>query len=110
MAARSYQITLAAAAQRLSDVYGDGAGVVNAAHDIPYRELHLHATGADAYLGADTLTTATVFGDIAHEEDGAPPESTHGVHFGPYESGPLKLSDLYAAGAGATLHILGIPF
>ena len=29
---------------------------------------------------------------------------------GPFTTGPLKLSDLYASGAGATLSILGVPY
>ena len=29
---------------------------------------------------------------------------------GPFASGPIKLSDLYAVGAGATLTILGVPY
>jgi hypothetical protein len=29
---------------------------------------------------------------------------------GPFTTGPVKLSDLYGIGAGATLTILGVPF
>jgi len=105
MAAKSYQLTLAAAALRLSDVYGDGAGVVNPVNDIPYRQILLTASGADAFVGASTQTvTATVFGI---QVDSASPEP---ASIGPYTSGPVKLSDFYVAGAGSTLHILAIPF
>ena len=33
-----------------------------------------------------------------------------GVSLGPFEAGPIKLSDLWVAGAGATISVLGIPF
>ena len=105
MAAKSYNLTLGAAALRLSDVYGDGAGVVNAAKDIPYRQILLSASGADAFIGgANQTVTGTDYG-IQVDSTALGPAS-----IGPYETGPVKLSDLYAAGAGATLHILAIPF
>lgn len=105
MAARSFNLTLAAAAVRLSDVYGDGATVVNAAHDIPYRQVLLAASGADAFVGAgDQSVTSSDYG-IQVDSTALVPAS-----IGPFETGPVKLSDLYAAGAGATLHILAIPF
>lgn len=105
MAVRHFQIALAAAAQRLSDVYGDGAGAVNAANDLPYRQILFSATGADAFLGDD--------GDVDSGDYGMLVESTAPVVpvvLGPFETGPVKLSSLYAAGAGSTLHILAIPF
>lgn len=106
MAARSYQLTLAAAAQRLSNVYG-GASLGNAIDpkaDIPYRQVLLQASGADAFVGMDNLTTSTVYGVSAHSTDLQP------VTLGPFDTGPIHLSDLWVAGAGATLHVLGIPF
>jgi hypothetical protein len=106
MAARHFQLALAAAAQRLSDVYGDGAGVINAAHDIPYRQILLSAAAADAFIGDDGQVTSTDYG-IRVDFDAT--NWTY-VSLGPFEMGPLKLSDFYAAGAGSTLHILAIPF
>lgn len=102
MAARSFQITLAAAAKRLSDVYNDGVGVVNAANDIPYRQL-LFTAEADSYLGSSSAVTSTTYGIKVATAATLP------TVLGPYETGPLKLSDLYGAGNGV-LHILGIPF
>lgn len=103
MAARSFQIALGAAAVRLSDVYEDGVGVVNAAKDVPYRQIQFSAQGAAAYVGGrDQVVTNTTFG-LYIEVD-----IVEGL--GPFETGPVKLSDFYAAGAGATLHILAIPF
>jgi hypothetical protein len=36
--------------------------------------------------------------------------ATQSTSLGPFDTGPLKLSDLYAVGAGATLTVLGVPF
>lgn len=106
MAARSFQLVLAAAAQRLSDVYGDGVGVVHAAHDLPYRQILLTAAVADAFLGGPDhgVDTTSVNYGLRVEFVLQP------VTIGPYETGPVKLSDLWAAGNGSTLHILAIPF
>jgi len=104
MAARHFNITLAAAAQRLSDVYGDGAGVQNAVKDIPYRQILLSAAGADAFVGDDADVSGTDYGAIVDSTALTP------VVLGPFEAGPLKLSDFWVAGAGSTLHILAIPY
>ena len=107
MAARSYQLALVAAAQRLSDVYADGVGVVKAEHDLPLRQVILSAAGAVAYIGSTALTTSTTYG--IRVEIGAAGGDLP-VSLGPFPTGPIKLSDLYAAGAGSTLHVLTIPF
>jgi hypothetical protein len=104
MAAKSFTLTTAAAATRLSDVYGDGAGVVNPANDIPYRQLLLQTDTADVVIG-DSTVTATNYGmKVAF----AVPAMI--VSIGPFDTGPVKLSQLFAIGAGGKLHILGIPF
>ena len=104
MSARSFNLTVGATRVRLSDVYGDGVGVVNAAHDIPYRQIILQAETADIEVGDVTVTT-TVFGVKLPSAAPAAP-----VSIGPFEAGPVKLSDLYAISTAATLHIFGIPF
>lgn len=102
MAARSFQITLTAGAKRLSDVYGDGPGVINAANDLPYRQI-LFTAEADSFLGSAATVTSTTYGiKIASA-------ATLPVALGAFETGPLKLSDLWGAGSGI-LHILAIPF
>ena len=107
MAARSFQLTLAAAAQRLSDVYGGPAGAdPSAALNVPYRQIILSASAADAFIGGSdqgASTTATVYGTMV-DAALAP------VSIGPFETGPVKLSDLWAAGASAVLHITAIPY
>jgi hypothetical protein len=94
---KTYQIALAATVKRLSDPFG-GSEALN----IPFRQLLL-VTSADAFLGSDnTVTTATGLKLAA--------AATSPLSIGPFDTGPLKLSDFYAVGAGATLTILGVPF
>ena len=100
MAIRSYNLTLGAAAARVSDAYG---GALTAAKDIPYRQILLSSSGADAFVGDSDVST-TVYGVKLDSTDLQP------VYLGGFDEGPLKLSDLYAGGAGATLHILAIPY
>jgi hypothetical protein len=106
MALRSYQLALAAAAQRLSNVYGGKSlgNIIDPKEDIPYRQVLLQATGADAFVGMDSLVTSTTYGTKVASTDLQP------ILLGPYESGPIHLSDLWVAGAGATIHVSGIPF
>jgi hypothetical protein len=103
MGLRSYAVVLSAAPKRLSDAYGVGvAGVADAASDIPYRQLLLQASGAPIYLGSsNAVTVATGLPILV----GADPTS-----LGPFATGPIKLGDLWAVGAGGTLQVLGIPY
>ena len=95
------QLALAASPpKRLSDVYGGTAGVPDESKNIPYRQLIISAAGAAATLGSSLpLSTGLVLAAA-----GAP------LVLGPFPTGPVKLSDLYAIGAGATLTIVGVPF
>ena len=106
MAIRSYQLVLAATPKRLSDVYGGTSGVADAKTDIPYRQLILQAEGNDLYLGGDNTVSTTNYGAKATVTG----QQTPSGGLGPFDSGPIKLSDLWAVGVGATLHILGVPF
>jgi di/tricarboxylate transporter len=102
MAVRSYALALSGTAKRLSDAYGVGAaGVADAASDIPYRQLLLTVSGAAATLGSSAASAAT-----------GTPLATGAVPttIGPFETGPVKLSDFWAVGTGATLQVLGVPF
>lgn len=103
MAIATYQLVLGAAPKRLSDIYGDGAGVVDARHDIPYRQLFVQAEGADFYLGSTSAVATSAYGVKVLTAGSA-------IALGPFDTGPLKLSDFFAVGAGATLHVLGVPF
>ena len=106
MGARDYQVTLAAAAVRLSRAYASGAGDAqpSGADDIPYRQILITAEAADAFIGAASDVSSTNFGIMVDSTALGP------TSIGPFETGPVKLSDFWAAGAGSTLHLLGIPF
>jgi hypothetical protein len=96
------QLVLAASpAKRLSDAYpGSVAGVVDESKNIPYRQLIITSAGASATLHSSTPITT---GKVLAVTD--PP-----LVLGPFDTGPVKLSDLYGVGAGATLTIVGVPF
>lgn len=98
MAARSWQLTSAAAPKRLSDVYGGAPGAVNAADDIPYRQVIIQASAA-VTVGDSSTKAAT----------GMPIGVAGSITLGPFDTGPVKLSDLWVVGV-ATVSILGIPF
>lgn len=103
MAARSFNLSLNGVAKRLSDVYGGAAGVIEAVNDIPYRQIILEAETGAVQVGSSSAVSATVYGNSI--ATGA------SLTIGPYMTGPIKLSDLWAFSAGATtLHILGIPY
>jgi hypothetical protein len=99
MPAASYQLALTGAPKRLSDVYGDGAGVVNAANDIPFRQLILQASAAST-IGSSAATAGAM---------GLPIAIATVLTLGPFPTGPLKLSEFWAQGTG-NLSILGIPY
>jgi hypothetical protein len=107
MAAFSYQLTLSGSAQHLSDAFGDGTGVVNPIHDIPFRALVLQAqkAGADVFVGTDKTVSSTVFGVRLDPTASAPP-----LVLGGFDQGPLRLSDFWVVGTNTqVLTILGIP-
>ncbi len=81
-----------------SDRDGDGAGVVNAANDIPYRQVIIQSSAA-----------VTVGDSSAHAATGMPIGVNGSIVLGPFSTGPIKLSELWVVGA-ATVSILGIPY
>jgi hypothetical protein len=109
MGARDFQVVLGAVAVRLSHAYASGANDAepSAAENIPYRQILLSASGADAGLGAASDVTMTNYGILIEDVATGGVEATS---IGPFDTGPVKLSDFWAAGAGSTLHILAIPF
>lgn len=100
---KSFTLQTGAAAVQLSDAYGDGTSVVNAAHDIPYRMLLLSAETADIEVG-DSAVTTSLYGLKIQSAATLP------VALGPWETGPIKLSEIWCIGTSGKLHILGIPY
>lgn len=127
MAARSFQITLTAGATRLSDVYigltaggpggpaeniGGSAGKPDVRSDVAYRQIIVSASGAAAFIGGSDMA-GTSSTPVSSTTYGLRLDSTATVPaqiFGPFETGPMKLSDYWASGGSAILHILAIPF
>jgi hypothetical protein len=70
--------------------------------DIPYRQVILQAEAAAAYIGMDATVATNNYGTTL--------ASGASMVLGPFDSGPVHLSDLYVLGAGATLHVSGVPF
>ena len=105
MAIRAYKLAVAAVPVRLSDVYGGAPGVQDGATDLPYRQIILQAETADIEIGDSAVTVNNNYGVKLPSTAPAAP-----VVLGPYESGPLHLSDFYAISTNATLHILAIPY
>lgn len=113
MGFRQYALVCNAAppAKRLSDVYGDGTGVVNARNDIPYRQLIFQAdpaNGGPVYIGDNDLTAPDNAAFVLQPTV----DKLAAISLGPFETGPMKLSDFYAVGSGGTPRLLisGVPF
>jgi hypothetical protein len=113
MAFKQYALVVGAAppASRLSDVYGDGVGVVDARNDIPYRQIILQAdpaNGGPVYIGdSDLIAPDNAAFVLQPTVDKLP-----AITLGPFDSGPLRLSDFWAVGSGGTPRLLisGVPF
>jgi len=98
---KDFTLTITAAAQRLSSVLATPA--VGGADDIPYRQLLL-TTETDCFLGGSSALTTSNYGVKLASAQTLP------VVIGPFETGPVKLSDLWVIGTSGKLHILGVPF
>lgn len=110
---KHYTLTLPANAVQLStlltqDTTLDPAARAAAA-DLPFRELTLSGeTGNNAAgikIGGDNTVSATVYGLVV-------PNTTATLKIGPFDTGPVKLSKLWAFAGAANdkLHILGIVY
>jgi len=97
-----YTLALAASAKRLSDVLGGTPGTPDETKNVPFRQLLFTATGAAATIGGAGVTTTT--GVTVATTAPLP------LSIGPFPTGAVKLSDLYAVGTGATLTVLGVPY
>jgi hypothetical protein len=109
VALKTFQLVLSATPKRLSDVYGGVAGVPDPTKDIPYRQIGLVADGADCFFGGDNTVSPTNWGAkgaIAATPNAAFPSG--GI--GPFPTGAVRLSDIWAVGAGSTVHIWAVPF
>lgn len=100
MAARHFTLTITTAAQRLSSVLSPST--VGGTVDEAYRQICL-TTETDCFVGGSGVTTS----DYGYKVVAA---QTLPLVIGPFETGPVKLSDIYVIGTSGKLHIFGIPF
>jgi len=114
VAFKAYQLTLTGVAQRLSNAYGLGpmpSPVTSefAAADIPLRQISfqaLTAAGADIYVGDSSAVSSTVHGFRVD-----PANTQQPFVLGPFDCGPMKLSDFWVLGTtGEVLLIGAIPY
>lgn len=102
MAVRHYNLTITAAAQPLSNALSPTTrgGTVDEA----FRQIYL-TTETDCFIGTSGVTTS-VYGFKLFAQTA----TTVPLEIGPFDTGPVKLSDVYVIGTSGTLHIFGIPF
>lgn len=103
-------LTLNAAAQRLSDIYGAGTPVGGAA-DISYSQVFLQPDGGNAnpiFIGDDNTVSSTNYGmRLEKASAGVPPAP---FTLGPFEAGGVKLSQIWVIGTNTEkLRVVGVP-
>jgi len=117
MAFKQFKLTIPISVPtRLSDVYGAGAGIALAQDDIPYRQIILtddpEDPAAAIYIGASNLVSSSNFAFyLLVVEIAGTAAATSPIILGPFETGPMKLSDFWAFSTAAqALYIGGIPY
>lgn len=112
MGFQHYNLTITAAARRLSDALTIPPGAPLAAMDVPLRAITLQGNtdSAAMHIGGDNTVSATVWGVRIPAAAGGIPAAP--ITFGPFSnSGPIKLSDFWVFGtANDILHISVIPY
>ena len=104
MSARDFTLTVTAVAQRLSVAIPTVAGAPGP--DEAYRQLVLTAETADCFIGASSALTTTNFGFKLF----VAAATTIPLGIGPFDAGPIKLSDIWVIGTSGKLHIFGVPY
>lgn len=111
---KAYQLTLTGVAQRLSLAYGLPAATpvgdqAFVAADIPQRQILFQVLTAGSnpvYVGDSALVSATVHGFRVDPADTQQP-----IALGPFECGPMKLSDFWVLGTNGEVLIIGtVPY
>lgn len=109
----SGQLQATATAQRLSNMYGGASlnNIVNAAQDVPFREVHLSAETATVYVSAAPDTAPGTPPTASAAAYGMPilTTATVPVKIGPFDNGGIKLSDIWVGGTGI-IHVFGVRY
>lgn len=108
MAYIAYSLTLNGSAQRLSTVFANTT--VGGPDDVSIRQLVLqghHANTARIFVGDDASVSGTDYGFYLPIPTGSPLP----VILGPYETGPMRLSNFWVVGTNNEVLKIGIiPF
>lgn len=102
MSVRHYNLAITAAAQPLSNALTPATRGGSA--DEACRQVIL-STETDCFIGGSGVTTS-VYGYKVF----AATNATEPLVIGPFDAGPVKLSDIYVVGTSGNLHILAIPY
>ena len=101
MAVRDFTLTITAAAQKLSTALANTER--GGPQDESYRQLII-TTETDCFLGSSSSLTTSNYGYKVVSAQTLP------VVIGPFDAGPVKLSDLWVIGTSGKLHILGVTY
>lgn len=108
MAFKQLAVTLTGSAQRVSDSLTPPG--VSTSVDVPCREIIFSADPANAnvvYVGDANVAS----GAHAFALDPTQATAQDKVKFGPYDAGPLRLSDFYVLGTASQKVMIGyVPF
>ena len=105
-----YTLTLTGAAQPLTSLLAAADQSVGGANDYGLRQILFQADPANSsavYIGADATVSSS-----AHGFSLDPTQASQlPVALGPFETGPLRLSDFWVLGSNAEkLHVTVVPF
>ncbi len=103
MAVRDFTLTITAAAQKLSSALANTER--GGAQDEAYRQIILTCE-TDCFIGASSSLTTSTYGYKLF----AATNATMPLVIGPFDAGPVKLSDLWVIGTSGKLHILGVTY
>ena len=98
-----YTLAITAAAQRLSLAIPTDK-TRGGTQDLAIRELWI-SVGTDAFIG-DANVTTSVYGKKIFADAATTPQ----YKLGPYDAGPIKLSDIYIVGTSGTCFLLAVPY
>lgn len=108
MAARDYSLTLTGVAQRLSSVLANTE--VGGPNDEGFRQLLFSADPANTaaiYVGSSSSVSSSAHGFSLDPTQA----SQQPVALGPFERGPIKLSEIWVIGTNnEKLHLFGVPY
>src|SRR5262245_18502958 len=104
MPIKTGQLSTTGTAQRVSNAYGGSSAnnAVFAKDDIPYKQVILQAESNTVAVGDSNAVTSSVYGYLI--------ATALPVVLGPFDDGPIKLSDIWViqGGGAGVIHFLGI--